>query len=500
MNNLTYGASVTAKTGRRVPAFPDGKAMFSLYAPERDARVFAEQVGPETGFVVVAGVGDGSHIAALLERCPEARVLALEHSEENLLFLRREFDLCPLDRDPRVFLIPFTKPENLTAAILRQYMPVLHGGFALCFQEAWKRNHGADAEGIRCAVEATLEQVKGDMATQAAFGKLWMRNIFLNIRSNLRENDGGLPTKNARCIIVAAGPTMEEHLDELRGAATGGTALFAVDTAYPALLRRGIVPDGVVTIDAQALSAAHFVGTGGKAHTILFADLCCNPAIPRFFADQGQGVRFFVGNHPLCALANRFFGGCLPQSATQSGTVTLAALDLAVQLGFQHIRILGADFSYPHGKAYARGTYLDSRFYPTANRLAPGEQQYAALLCCSASVLDQYYEAAKKQIASYDVDILSDSARGLRSSQKSTKAKKHPRASFQVHFCSKDFLLWYREQLEAAFAAQDGKVSPEIVLSCLPLGAWAQKKQGKMKKNNVFDLLKLAYNLISRYN
>ena len=262
---LTYGASKTAKSGRRVPAFLDGKAMYSLYAPERDARVFQDQLGQETGFVVMAGVGDGSHIAALLERCPDARVLALEHSEENLRFLLKEFDLASLTRNPQVVFFAFDKSANLTAAILQQYIPHLHGGFALCFQEAWKRCHEADAKGIVCAVEAALERIKGDMATQASFGKLWMRNILLNSRLNLREREDALSAENDACIIVAAGPTMEEHLDELRGAKTMGVSLLSVDTAYPALLRRGIVPDGVVTIDRQAVSAAHFLGCGNKA-------------------------------------------------------------------------------------------------------------------------------------------------------------------------------------------------------------------------------------------
>jgi hypothetical protein len=197
-------------------------------------------------------------------------------------------------------------------------------------------------------------------------------------------------------------------------------------------------------------------------------------------------------------LANRFLS--LPLVATQSGTVTLATLDLAVHLGFQHIHIVGADFSYPHSKAYARGTYLDSRFYPTANRLAPAEQSFTALLCHGTTVLDRYYKAAKQQIASYrGVDIVSDSARRLQSPQLGTFSQTDSTSVdyYQPPHPAKDFLPWYREQLEAALK---GNVTPELVTSCLPLGAWAQKKSGKMKKSNVFMLLKLAYNLISRYN
>jgi hypothetical protein len=164
-------------------------------------------------------------------------------------------------------------------------------------------------------------------------------------------------------------------------------------------------------------------------------------------------VRFFTGNHPLCTLVNRFLSEqgaeVLPRIATQSGTVTLAALDLAVQGGFRHIRIVGADFSYPRGKAYARGSYLDSRFYHSANRLAPAELGFSALLCRGAAVLDRYYEEAKKQIASYSgVDILSDSARSLKSPQLTAHVygTKKPCVGKKAPHCARNFLPWYGEQ------------------------------------------------------
>jgi hypothetical protein len=69
--------------------------------------------------------------------------------------------------------------------------------------------------------------------------------------------------------------------------------------------------------------------------------------------------------------------------------------------------------------------------------------------------------------------------------------------SAKTHFSAKDFLPWYRKQLEAGL---NGTINPEIVASCLPLGAWSQKKQKKMKKYDVFKLFELAYNLILRYN
>ena len=49
-----------------------------------------------------------------------------------------------------------------------------------------------------------------------------------------------------------------------------------------------------------------------------------------------------------------------PKIDSISGTVTMAALNFAIKMGFENINIIGADFGYLNGKTYAKGTYFDS--------------------------------------------------------------------------------------------------------------------------------------------
>ena len=60
--------------------------------------------------------------------------------------------------------------------------------------------------------------------------------------------------------------------------------------------------------------------------------------------------------------------------------MTHAALSLAEALGAESTLLAGADFSYPEGKSYARGTYIYGYFGQSQSRLAPLEALFSGFL------------------------------------------------------------------------------------------------------------------------
>jgi hypothetical protein len=60
--------------------------------------------------------------------------------------------------------------------------------------------------------------------------------------------------------------------------------------------------------------------------------------------------------------------------------VTHAALSLAEALGAETTLLAGADFSYPEGKSYARGTYIYGYFGRCQSRLSPLESLFTGFL------------------------------------------------------------------------------------------------------------------------
>jgi hypothetical protein len=88
---------------------------------------------------------------------------------------------------------------------------------------------------------------------------------------------------------------------------------------------------------------------------------------------------FFSGGHPLAAYVSQQWRP-LPLLDTSGGNVTYACLSLAESLGAQRITVYGADFSYPGGRVYARGTYIYPFFERRQERRCPLETHLSSFL------------------------------------------------------------------------------------------------------------------------
>ena len=95
---------------------------------------------------------------------------------------------------------------------------------------------------------------------------------------------------------------------------------------------------------------------------------------------SGGNICFYKSGHPFCEYLIQTKGLVLPDLYSGSGTVTICATDFAIKAGFNKIKVLGADFSYSNGKAYACGTYLDRIYSSDSDRLKTSEQHFDTLM------------------------------------------------------------------------------------------------------------------------
>ena len=138
-----------------------------------------------------------------------------------------------------------------------------------------------------------------------------------------------------------------------------------------------IIPDAVISVDAQQVSSEHFLGTE-KSDTVFIFDISSNPETVQMVFNKGSRLFFIRSHHPLSALIKEEIN--IPFVESGAGTVTIAAADFARQLGFTQIEFFGADFAYSDGKPYCRGTYLEKKFSSISKRTVPSENLYTALM------------------------------------------------------------------------------------------------------------------------
>ncbi len=375
---MIYSSVILSKNGEEIPLFQDGKPMHSKYNPSAE-RILADGSVKE-GFFLIGGIGGGYHIASLIRQLENYCIIAFEADKESLAFCMSLKSVKALSQDPRIV---FCQANEVQELIRQKYIAALYGDFTCLFQRAWQQVNGSVCRSVEEGLQSTLKAVSADFSVQSHFGKIWMHNILVNLRDFTVSPEPELPPEELeKCAaVIAAGPTLDKSITPL---AEERDAFFiiATDTTCGPLYRHGIVPDAIVCVDAQQVSSEHFYpiprAKKNCKSPLVFLDLCSAPSCARLLKERGIQPLFFHSGHPLSQLAAEACG--LMQVETGSGTVTIAAADIARQLGFKKLRFFGADFSYSAGKPYTKGSYLDARFNSWSTALQTSEQQFAGLM------------------------------------------------------------------------------------------------------------------------
>ncbi len=360
-----------SRSGTIVPVVrsPAGDApLHSLYDPHQESRRLAE-AARGNGFLAFCGLGGGFHVEAALEDRQTLGVLVIEKDEAVLRGLLGQFRYGRLLDDPRVSMA--IGLAEIRPAVLRAWKPALMGGMKLVPLRSWCDQEKQFFDAAAAEVQDSIQAVRADYSVQSHFGKRWFTNILLNLPRvtpvpvpRRAASAAGMPP--AVAAVTAAGPSLEHHLADLSSRRRTLT-IVATDTSLPALLRSGLQPDVVLSIDCQAYGYHHFL-QGLPPRTSLYLDL----ASPPFLARRFPAARFVASGHPFARYLDARWMR-LPLIDTSGGNVAHAAVSLARALGAGRIEVYGADFSYPSGKPYARGTYLYDFFQAEQDRFTPAD-------------------------------------------------------------------------------------------------------------------------------
>jgi len=364
---------IESRSGERVPARLDANgavhALHSTMDPRKEAKRLIDTV--EEGFLVLLGLGGGFYAEAALERDDISTVLVIEFDPEAFAEQLSLLDYSHLFGNPRFRLLLDNSGLEIEQYILNIYQPVLFGGIRVIPLRPRTALAPEPFAMAGNAVEAAISRVSADYSVQAHFGKRWFSNTVRNLL-HTGENLDTVPAIQ-RAAVCAAGPSLSSQIKRLKENHED-LFLIATDTSLSCLIHGGLIPDAVISIDCQHISYRHFMN-GLPEETHLFLDL----ASPPLLAAISERRHFFTGGHPLTRYISQV-RGLLPELDTSGGNVTYAAISLAERLGAGEIELYGADFSYPNGVTYARGTYIYRIFENRQNRLLPLEAQASAFL------------------------------------------------------------------------------------------------------------------------
>ncbi len=370
--------TATARTGAPVPVYGGRTAevhLNSAYDPDKEARRFADRIDPASSYLCL-GLEGGYVQRALLNRKVEL-VLIIDFDFRYLRFLLEHFDLVDLLLDPRLRIIIGESAHEAAAFVLDRYLPLFHGNLSVISWRPRERTNEIFFEKVRGLLPEVIRNAAIDLSTQKKFGYRWMHNIVTNAAiaaARAAASYAEFASRGYRKVhVTAAGPSLETSLPVL-STLPPEECIVATDTSLPLLVACGIFPQFVVSVDCQFYSFYHFL-SGIPAGSCLVLDLASPPKLFRL----PNPVIPVAGGHPFVSYISSHFVE-LVQVDTSGGNVTHAAVSFADCLETEEIVLHGADFCYPEGKLYARGTYLYSYFDTRARRTAGLETLCARML------------------------------------------------------------------------------------------------------------------------
>ena len=431
-NKTSYIEQISAKNGMKTSVFSDGKTFYSKYNPIQDSENFTLNSAFENSdFLCIGGLGNGYHIEALHKKFPQKKILVLEDTSESILSLFEQNETLKdfIEKND----IKLTTFENLENDIILNYIPVLHKNFCFVAVRSWENFHENEKNAIREKIQKALKAVSDDYSVQCRFGKIWQKNIYANFalfNKSIVFNENLFEKKKKKyTAIIAAGPTLDDDIKNLREFSQNFT-IISTDTAFPVLIENKIIPDFVVSIDAQIFSHEHFIidwedfNEALQKKTVFILDLCCDDNITKKILSKKCNTMFFTSGHPLseelCKKIEEQTGKKTLSLKNGRGTVTSTCFSFAKKMKFENIVFFGADFSYSKGKSYCKSTYLEKKWLNNSQKICNLETENVKLMfrgevlkkenLITTPLLDEYCKSQsdmiKEDAIKYDTDVL----------------------------------------------------------------------------------------------
>lgn len=369
---------IEAKTGDVVPCVDNDekRTLHSKFDPIKEGLKYTSMYKSK-GFLIFLGFGGAYHIKPFIEKNEFSTILILDKDMDRFKATLAKLNLKDMLLNPAVNILIDPDEKTLYNFIIENYIPAVCGDVTTI---PLRQRTNSEVEFFSSCIDTikkALDKISDDYTVQTRFGKKWFANTLFNIVSSSKPKSILKPIKNA--IITAAGPTLEDNIEEIKERHKTST-LIATDTTVPTLLEFGIKPDIIISIDCQHISYYHFIKKVPRD-----IPLVLDIASPRKLTSLFDNVYYFSSGHPFSQYVSKNFRA-FPYLNTSGGSVTHAALSLADALNAKDIYLYGADFSYPLGKTYARGTYIYDFFTKTNNKIDGIENSFFSFIMQSRDI------------------------------------------------------------------------------------------------------------------
>lgn len=336
--------------------------LHSRYDPLREAQTITDNIDANSyDHVIFYGIGLGYHIQAFLNKYPHLSFSIYEPIPKVFETYLSYFDLRNLPQRRLREIVVETSPQDARNFLQRTITQIQKNIIFVdlpSYRNAFPEQYNAFVK----LFQEIVSDRRNSLATDLAFEKRWIINSMFNFKTVLEtpnilaERTGHF--KNQPAILVAAGPSLDYEIENLRQIKKDGSAyIFSVGSAVNSLLSAGIHPDAQCTYDP-----------GANNQNMVFARITKEGItdIPLIF---GSSVGFEVlqnypGNHKLHMITSqdtissfllKLDNDMQLDGVMDAPSIAVVTLQLLYKLGFNPIILVGQNLAYSENRHYAKG-------------------------------------------------------------------------------------------------------------------------------------------------
>lgn len=343
----------------------EGKKTYlhSKYNPIREAEaIIAEYENvEEDNTVIFYGTGLGYHIDIFLKKHPNINYYIYEPIPEMLYTYLSHKSLKKL---PSLNLkdIILADNEEETRSFFNHILDKTRENFIYIPLNSHRNIYIEEYNQFIKIFKETLKDKKSSIGTNLKFQERWILNSMKNFGEVLStpnillEKKGEF--KNKPAILVAAGPSLNEEIENIRYIKNNGLAyIFSVGSAINTLVYHDIYPDAATTYDPGKFNQNVFTKIKEKGIAeipMIFGSSVGYETIINYPGDKYHMItsQDTVSNYYL---KNK--NGKSIDMVYDAPTIAVVTLQLLYELGFSKIILVGQNLAYKGKKRHSEGIH-----------------------------------------------------------------------------------------------------------------------------------------------
>lgn len=333
----------------------------SRYNPVQEAQqILEKQLSNDTKYVLLVGVGLGYIVKRLNEVYPNIKFSIFEPNLDVLKACVENFDLSKLRTKNLDFI--FSHISELQS-VEKLFLKLAEDKSEIIITPIAQKLYATEINQFISSLKNFLASRKSSVITDLRFQMRWTMNSIVNFEEvlnspNFFKHVDLDKLTNKPAIIVAAGPSLNDEIENLREIKNKGKAyIFAVGSAVNTLIKHNIMPDALFSYDPTAKNAevVKLVKEQQLPIPLIFGSSIGFEVLRDY---PGKKIHFFTSQ-------DSFNTNIIPHECNviipDAPTIAAIAMYIAGGINMSPIVLVGQNLGITKEKAYASGiNYVDT--------------------------------------------------------------------------------------------------------------------------------------------